>query len=241
MLDALGAVIDSAHFELAASQTVTGCREVSQQPIDTHKAPFAPLGQRTASAEDLMNQENAFPLGDAPFEDERSIVIELEAHDMSRFEWRVAVPLPAQEQLNYTVQAEFELPSISTLSPSPWDQLQGFTRLEEPQVVGASADSDATVHLIRQQVLVLEQMLQRARQGVLRHCRLVCEQAGDHVAVESLITWLNTAFRALAAARARAVASKATDSLELERTHSGRRIYQCPVDRFRGRCGGDGG
>jgi hypothetical protein len=164
-----------------------------------------------------MNQENAFPLGVPALEDERSIVIEFEAHDMSRFEWRVAVPLPVHDYLNYTVQADFELPSISTLSPSPWDQLQGFTRLEEPQVVGASADSDATVHLIRQQVLVLEQMLQRARQGVLRHCRLVCEEPGDHVAVESLITWLNTAFRALAAARARAVANKSTDSVELGR------------------------
>ena len=51
-----------------------------------------------------MSQENAFPLGDASFEDEHSIVIELEAHDMSRFEWRVAVPLPVHEYLNHTVQ-----------------------------------------------------------------------------------------------------------------------------------------
>jgi hypothetical protein len=33
-----------------------------------------------------MNQENAFPLGDTPDADARSIVIELEAHDASRFE-----------------------------------------------------------------------------------------------------------------------------------------------------------
>jgi hypothetical protein len=163
-----------------------------------------------------MNQD-AFPLGDNPVEEAHSIVIELEAHDVSRFEWRVAVPLPAHERLNYTVEAEFELPSISILSPSPWDQLQGFTRLEEPQMVDASADSDATVHLLRQQVLVLQQMLQRARQGVLRHCRLVCEQPGDQVTVESLLTWLSTAFRALATARARAVASNATDSAEIVR------------------------
>jgi hypothetical protein len=164
-----------------------------------------------------MNQENAFPLGDTPDDDARSIVIELEAHDVSRFEWRVAVPLPAHEHLNYSVQAEFELPSISILRPSPWDQLQGFTRLEEPQTVGASGDRGATVHSLRQQVLVLQQMLQRARQGVFRHCRLVCEQPGDDAAVESLITWLNTAFRALAAARARAVANKANDSAEIMR------------------------
>ena len=36
-----------------------------------------------------MNQENAFPLGATPDEDAHSIVIELETHDMSRFEWRV--------------------------------------------------------------------------------------------------------------------------------------------------------
>jgi len=64
---------------------------------------------------------------------------------------------------------------------------------------------------------VLQQMLQRARQGVLRHCRLVCEQPGDEAAVESLITWLNTAFRALATARARAVATKVADSAEIVR------------------------
>jgi hypothetical protein len=96
-----------------------------------------------------MNQENAFPLGNSPDDDARSIVIEFEAHDVSRFEWRVAVPLPAHEHLNYTVQAEFELPSISILSPSPWDQLQGFTRLEEPQMVVASGDRDATAHFLR--------------------------------------------------------------------------------------------
>ena len=163
-----------------------------------------------------MTQENALPLGDTPDDDAHSIAIELEAHDVSRFEWCVAVPLPAHERLKYTVQAEFELPSISISSRSPWDQLQGFTRLEEPQMVSASGDN-ASVNLLRQQVLVLQQMLQRARQGVLRHCRLVCEQPGDEAAIESLITWLNTAFRALATARARAVASKANDSAEIVR------------------------
>ena len=163
-----------------------------------------------------MTQENALPLGDTPDDDAHSITIELEAHDVSRFEWCVAVPLPAQESLKYTVEAEFELPSISISSPSPWDQLQGFTRLEEPQMVSAS-DDNASVNLLRQQVLVLQQMLQRARQGVLRHCRIVCEQPGDEAAVESLITWLNMAFRALATARARAVASKVNDSAEIVR------------------------
>ena len=127
-------------------------------------------------------QNNPFPLGDTPADNARSIVIEFEAHDVCRFEWCVAVPLPAHEPLKYTVQAEFELPSISISSPSPWHQLQGFTRLEEPQMVGVG-DRDATVNLLRQQVLILQQMLQRARQGVLRHCHLVCEEPGDEAAV----------------------------------------------------------
>ena len=170
-----------------------------------------------------MNRENAFPLGDNSDDDAHSIVIELEAHDVSRFEWRVAVPLPAREHLNYTVQAEFELPSISILSPSPWDQLQGFTRLEEPQTVVASGDSDATAHFLRQQVLVLQQMLQRARLGVLRHCRLVCEQPGDEAAVESLITWLNPAFRPWQRRAERS--HKATDPAEIVRERQRRRVY----------------
>jgi hypothetical protein len=33
-----------------------------------------------------MNQENASPLGDTPDEEARSVLIELEAHDLSRFE-----------------------------------------------------------------------------------------------------------------------------------------------------------
>ena len=67
------------------------------------------------------------------------------------------VPLPAHEHLNY-----------SELIPSPSHQLQGFTHQEGTRMVGASGDRDTTVHVLRQHVLVLEQMLQRARQGVRR-------------------------------------------------------------------------
>jgi hypothetical protein len=164
-----------------------------------------------------MSHESAFPPDNPSDDDARSIMIELEAHDASRFEWRVGVPLPTHQHLDYTVQAEFELPSSSILRPSPWEQLQGFTRLEEPEAIGRSSQGDASVHLLRQQVLVLQQMLQRARQGILRHCRLGSEQPEDETAVQSLITWLNTAFRALATARARAVARNVEDSAEMAR------------------------
>ncbi|HEU4677913.1 MAG TPA: hypothetical protein VFS35_00235 [Terrimicrobiaceae bacterium] len=164
-----------------------------------------------------MNQDNAFSLGNTSDDGADSIVIELEAHDASRFEWRVAIPSPAHQHLSYSVQAEFELPSTSILGPSPWNQLQGFTRLEEPQLPAERGDQNETVHLLRQQTLVLQQMLERARQGVLRHCRLVCEKPGEETAIESLVTWLHTAFRALAKARARAVARKADDSSQIVR------------------------
>ena len=81
-----------------------------------------------------------------------------------------------------------------------------------------------------QQVQVPEKMRQRARKGEHRHGRLVCEEPGDQVAVGSFITWLNTAFRALAAARARAVTSKSTDSGELGRERDERCVINA---RFR--------
>ena len=58
-----------------------------------------------------MKQENGLPLANLFDDDAASIVIELEAHEASRFEWRVGVPLPTHQHLNYTVQTEFELPS----------------------------------------------------------------------------------------------------------------------------------
>ena len=61
-------------------------------------------------------------------------------------------------------------------------------------------------------------------------------------AVESLITWLNTAFRALAAARARAVATKANDSAEIVRERGlADEFISVRADRLRGRCRGNGG
>ena len=198
-------------------------------------------GPRTANAEDLMNQENAFPLGDTPADDPRSIVIELEAHDVSRFEWCVAVPLPAHEPLKYTVQAKFELPSVSISSRAPWDQLQGFTRLEEPEMVSASGDN-ATVNLLRQQVPVLQQMLQRARQGVLRHCRLVCEQPGDEAAVESLIYVAEHGVQGPGnCSRASGGEQGQRFCRDCARARTSRRVYQRTIDRLRGRCRGNGG
>ncbi len=80
-----------------------------------------------------MNQVNGLPLAHRSELDAASIVIELEAHDASRLGWRVGVPLATHQNLNYRVQTEFGLPSSSVLGLSPCDQLQGFTRLEEPE------------------------------------------------------------------------------------------------------------
>ncbi|HEY5743690.1 MAG TPA: hypothetical protein VIS99_14240 [Terrimicrobiaceae bacterium] len=62
-------------------------------------------------------------------------------------------------------------------------------------------------------------MLRLAREGVHRHCRLVSETRPPELeaATGNLLTWLNTAFRAVAKARTREAASQAEDTEEIGR------------------------
>lgn len=140
-------------------------------------------------------------------------------HDASRFEWRVVVPLPSDDRLEYSVETEFELPSNSVSTRSPWDQLQGFTRLEGPQLIAPSQGTDASSAAIRQQVLALQQLLRRAREGIVRHCGLLCEPDRKATMDERrfLITWFDAAFKALSTARAEIAQGQASDSAEVRR------------------------
>ena len=151
--------------------------------------------------------------------DALSISVEIAVHDASRFEWRVAVPLPADGRLEYSVETEFELPSNSVSTRSPWDQLQGFTRLEGPQLIASGPEAGATGGAIRQQVLALQQLLRRAREGVVRHCGLLVEPEREATMDErrSLLTWFDAAFRALTMARADVAQPKAGDSADVGR------------------------
>lgn len=150
--------------------------------------------------------------GEAPLE------AEIDVHDASRFEWRVAVPVPESGRLEYSVEAEFELPSGSVSARSPWDQLEGFTRLDRPQAAAPSGGAE-TAESVRQRVLSFQQMLKRAREGVGRHCRLVFSpesRAKDEEAARFLTNWLDAAITALATARAQ-LAALPEDAAEVRR------------------------
>src|SRR4029077_10046888 len=97
-------------------------------------------------------------------------LVNLGVHDASRLEWTVSLPLPAYGHLSYEVNCQFEIPGTGSRR-SPWDQLQGVTRLEGPSTIATSEDT--TVDALRERVLALVAMLHRTRDGFARHCRAV--------------------------------------------------------------------
>jgi hypothetical protein len=144
------------------------------------------------------------------------IQLQVAVHDISRFEWRVILPLPADGALHYSVDAEFEVPA-STASRSPWDQLHGFTRLEEAR---ADTGDRATVDGVRNGVLVLAQKLRHAREGFWRHCRAVVDDSlgpRDVVVEPFLVTWFDAALASLALARLQLSRSSPDDPPEVVR------------------------
>ncbi|HEY5743691.1 MAG TPA: hypothetical protein VIS99_14245 [Terrimicrobiaceae bacterium] len=52
-----------------------------------------------------MFHESALSIGESPDQDARSLGVEIDAHDISRFEWRIIIPLPAHKVLKYTIEA----------------------------------------------------------------------------------------------------------------------------------------
>jgi hypothetical protein len=142
--------------------------------------------------------------------------VRLGIRDASRFEWSVSLPLPAQGHLTYEVACRFELPWTGSRF-SPWDQLQGVTRLEGLSTIGTSEDT--TIDALRQRALALVAMLQRTREGFARHCRALAtgEVHGDLLAHEFLTVWLDAALTALAEARAGVSRASSSDSPEISR------------------------
>jgi hypothetical protein len=140
--------------------------------------------------------------------------IGLGIRDASRFEWSVTLPLPEHGHLTYELDCRFELPWTGSRR-SPWDQLQGLTRLEGPSTISTSEDT--TIDALRQRVLALATLLQRTRAGFARHCRSLA--AGELLAELSLhdflTIWLDAALAALADARAGVSRALPTDSPEI--------------------------
>ncbi|MDF2695448.1 MAG: hypothetical protein K0S65_3831, partial [Labilithrix sp.] len=98
---------------------------------------------------------------------------------------------------------------------SPWDQLQGVTRLEGPSTISTSEDT--TINALRQRVLALVTLLQRTRAGFTRHCRALAagELQGELSLHDFLTIWLDAALAALADARAGVSRALPSDSPEI--------------------------
>lgn len=127
---------------------------------------------------------------------DEGVSVDIGIHDASQFEWRVGIPIPGSGRSRYSIEAEFELPSNAVTSRSPWDQLQGFTRLEGPPAPGSPDLAAVSAETIGRGVLGLQQMLRHAREGVLRHCRHVSDSEDklkDGNAAQFLTSWIEAA------------------------------------------------
>jgi hypothetical protein len=140
--------------------------------------------------------------------------IGLGIRDASRFEWSASLPLPAHGHLSYELDCRFELPWVGSRL-SPWDQLQGLTRLEGPSTISTSEDT--TIDALRQRVLALVAMLGRTRVGFTRHCQALAagELQAELLLGDFMTIWFDAALTALADARAGVSRSLAADSPEI--------------------------
>ena len=144
-------------------------------------------------------------------------LISLGIRDASRFEWSVSLPLPTQRSpLTYELDCQFELPWTGSRQ-SPWDQLQGVTRLEGLRTIGTSEDT--TINALRQRALALVALLQRTREGFARHCAALAagQLHGEFEPHQFLTVWLDAALAALADARVGVSRPNASDSPEIAR------------------------
>jgi hypothetical protein len=160
----------------------------------------------SASPVDLLAQEPE----ERPF-------INLSVRDTSRFEWSTSLPLPAHGHFTYEIDCQFELPWTGSRR-SPWDQLEGLTRLEGPSTIATSEDT--TIDAVRQRVLALLEMLRRTREGFARHCCAVADgkaQTTEPEPHEFLTVWLDAALVAFADARSGVARAASSDSPEISR------------------------
>lgn len=166
---------------------------------------LAYVGQNVIPPPDLLPRTD-----DAP-------ELQVTVHDSSRFEWQVVLPIPASGTVPYNVEAEFEIPSNALSGHSPWDLVQGFTRLDADI---ASAPSDGSVTALRQKAVSLARMLDRARTGFARHCNETiaqarCAERSD--AHDFLMVWLDAALSAVSSSREQLSVARPQDSAELSR------------------------
>ncbi len=150
---------------------------------------------------------------------DHAIEVQVSIHDSSRFQWQLVLPIPRSGSVHYQVEAEFEIPSNALSGRSPWDLMQGFTRLDGD--AGTSA-LDGSLNALRQKAVSLARMLERARQGFVRHAQEAIAHAGEesHDAHRDLMIWLDAALRSVSASRTQLAVASPEDSTELCRERS---------------------
>jgi hypothetical protein len=178
-------------------------REVVEQ-VRAERQP-SPSAQEVIFPRDLLPRTD-----DAPD-------LQVTVHDSSRFEWQVILPIPSSGTVPYSIETEFEIPSNALSGHSPWDLLQGFTRLDADI---AAVRSDGSVNALRQKAVALARMLDRARTGFARHCTEAigqshCEEPSDTRGF--LMTWLDAALSAVSSSREQLTVAFPQDSAELAR------------------------
>jgi hypothetical protein len=140
--------------------------------------------------------------------------VNVELHDASRIEWKVALPL---EACSYEIEFEVQIPTNAFVKHAPWDHFQSFTRLEG----GDNARSDAlTIDTLRRSALALAQTLKRRSEEFARSCRLAAslfQSQRTAFEAEALTRMIEDAVASVATARARICGNTATDTADLAR------------------------
>src|SRR5690242_9850091 len=96
--------------------------------------------------------------------------VRVAVHDASRVEWSLSLPLPDEKPVEYSLDVSIEIPNNTFVRHSPWEQLQGFTRLDGPAIT--QAGDVVTIDHLRRGALAMASQLARASDGFSRHCRL---------------------------------------------------------------------
>jgi hypothetical protein len=165
------------------------------------------------------------PASEAPSESalseihaEAGLSLRSRIHDLSRFEWSVGVPLPAEHVRAYDVLVELEVPTNAAVRQNPWDQLQTLSRLDGPRAPVMS--EEPTIEKLRRGAVGLAHMLSRARDGFVRHCRVAPTTPDVLLGTEGpsfLTVWLDAALRAVQEARDRLTRGEPTEATHIAR------------------------
>jgi hypothetical protein len=146
--------------------------------------------------------------------------VRVDVHDASRIEWSVAVPLPERKPLQYAIEVEMEIPSNTFARHTPWDQMQSFTRLDGNVITSLGTDI-VTIDQLRRGAVAIANRMARASEGFARHCivaaSLFTQVAPASELEQTLTVWLDGAIAMAEEARAKLVAPRPTDPVQLRR------------------------